>query len=123
MRKKIIFKTLSLFVISSVFLLSGCSESTGIDNTALAEAVSVSESGGKTVYTFYLLTSSDEQESVSIQANSLEQACALAKESYIPNLSLSKFELYIVNENLYERVLLNDLNFTASCYSFSPIFM
>jgi hypothetical protein len=105
---------------AAVAMLTGCSDDRRIDKAALAETVTVSNVDGKMMYTFYTLDSSDEQSCVEIQANSFETACVLAKEKYIPNLSLAKFELFVVQKELYEQILENDLEYLSTQYLVSP---
>lgn len=113
-------KLLSLIMCAAVAMLTGCSDDRRIDKAALAETVTVSNVDGKMMYTFYTLDSSDEQSCVEIQANSFETACVLAKEKYIPNLSLAKFELFVVQKELYEQILENDLEYLSTQYLVSP---
>lgn len=112
-----------VIAVMSALLFTGCSDSKKIDKASIAETVTVRQTGGQTIYTFYLLSSSENVKSVSVFANSLESACYLAKENYIPNLSLSKFELFLADENLSFDILKTDLQFISSEYYLSPLIM
>lgn len=107
----------------TAILFTGCSDSKKIDKASIVETVTAQQNGGQTIYTFYLLSSSEDVKSVSVFANSLENACNLAKENYIPNLSLLKFELFLVNENLSYDILKTDLQYISSEYYLSPLLM
>ncbi len=105
----------------SMIFICGCSNSKQIDKASLAETVTVSEVNGKLTYTFYLLSGEDKPQGVSVIANSFREACTLAKEIYIPDLRLEKFELLVVNEKIYSRVLKNDLKYMSEKSFFSPL--
>ena len=107
MAKKII---LILLCITSI-LFTGCSSSKQVDMASIAEAVTVGEKDGKICYTFYLLSSSDTPVFTSVFADSFEQACSKAKSEYIPNLSLSKLELFITEERIMDKTLKNDIKY------------
>lgn len=103
------------------FFLTACSNSKQIDKSSLAETITANISGGKTVYTFYILSSEEEVKSVPVEADSLKKACALAKEKYIPNFSLAKFELFVVNEKVGAEAFAEDISFISEEYYFSPV--
>ena len=56
-----------------------------------------------------------------VRAESFEQACRLAKEAYIPHLSLAKLELLLIEKEVYEDVMKSDVDFISTQPSFSPI--
>lgn len=114
-------KKLILLLICAVgLIMSGCSDSRRIDTASLAETVAVDEKDGKTVYTFYIISSDDEVNSISVPAGSFKEAYILAKDRYIPDLSLAKFELFVVNEKIYKNTLISDLDFMSGQYFISP---
>lgn len=117
MTKKII---LVLLCISSI-LFTGCSNSKQVDKAAIAETVTVGEKEGKICYTFYLLSSSDAPVFTSVFADSFEQACAKAKKDYVPNLSLSKLELFITEERVMDKTLKSDIKYISEKPYFSPL--
>ncbi|MBQ4170304.1 MAG: hypothetical protein II709_07435 [Ruminococcus sp.] len=102
-------------------LLTGCSASRQIETAAIIENVSVHRQNGELVYTFYRLTSGDTPWGVDVRAESFEQACRLAKEAYIPHLSLAKLELLLIEKEVYEDVMESDVDFISTQPSFSPI--
>lgn len=105
----------------SLLLFSGCRNSQMIESAAIIENVSVSRENGSTVYTFYRLTDSEKPWGVSVRADSFEQACALAEEKYIPNLSLRKLRLLMLGEDVYNEVLQRDAEYISFNSSFSPL--
>ena len=117
MTKKIILIILCLTSI----LFSGCSSSKQIDKASIAETVTVGEKDGKICYTFYLLSSSDAPVFTSVFADSFEQACSKAKSEFIPNLSLSKLELFITEERIMDKTLKNDIKYISEKPYFSPL--
>lgn len=106
--------------ISSIFF-TGCSSSKQVDKASIAETVTAGEKDGKICYTFYLLSSSDTPVFTSVFADSFEQACTKAKSEYIPNLSLSKLELFITEERIKDKTLKNDVKFISQKPYFSPL--
>ena len=117
MTKRII---LIFICISSIFF-TGCSSSKQVDKASIAETVTAGEKDGKICYTFYLLSSSDTPVFTSVFADSFEQACIKAKSEYIPNLSLSKLELFITEERIMDKTLKNDVKFISEKPYFSPL--
>lgn len=105
----------------SAALLSGCAPLKQIDKAALAETVAVSVNEKGLNYTFYLLDDTDKVNSITVYADSLKKAYNAAKEKYIPNLSLVKFELFLINEKIYNMVIADDLKFIATQYYLSPL--
>ena len=101
-------------------LMTGCSASRQIETAAIIENVSVHRQNGELVYTFYRLTSGDTPWGVDIRADSFEQACELAQNQYIPNITLSKLELLMIEESLIDRVLKTDIEYISTQPSFSP---
>lgn len=113
MRKKLIFITLCM----AFFLFTGCSGTKQIDKVAIAETVTIEDGE----YTFYLLSKEDVPKGITIEADSLKEACKLAKDKYIPELSISKIELLLVNEKIYKDVLKNDIEYISKQAKFSPL--
>lgn len=111
-------------VIILVFLLSvsfsGCSYETRIDKAAIAETVTVQKGENGFIYTFYMLSNSDFPEYTSVEGTSFEQACETARQKYIPDLSLTNLELFIVSEDIYSLTLYDDVCFMAAQYYISP---
>lgn len=105
-----------MLCILSLFL-AGCTGTKQIDKASIAETVTVDENS----YTFYLLSSEDAPQGVSVPAKTFKEACTLAKEKYIPNLSLSKLELLIINKKIYKDVLVKDLQYISETAEFSPL--
>lgn len=101
--------------------LTGCTSSKQIDKASIAETVTANEASGQRVYTFYLLSSADSPEGISVPANSFKEACRLAKDKYIPDLSLSKLELLIIEENIYKDVMKKDIEYISEKASLSPL--
>lgn len=99
---------------------SGCSESRRIDTAALAENVSVDTVDGKTVYTFFLLSSDDKPWGIDIPAESFEEACNLAENRYIPNISLARIDMIMINKNLYKDVMKSDIKYISTQPVYSP---
>lgn len=114
------YKKLLIFLISVSFLLTGCANSKQIDKASIAESVTVDENKGNLEYTFYLLSSEENPEKITVTADSFSQACFLAKEKYIPDLSLAKLELFIINEKIYTDVLKGDIEYISTKPYFSP---
>lgn len=106
--------------ISSIFF-TGCSSSKQVDKASIAETVTAGEKDGKICYTFYLLSSSDTPVFSSVFADSFEQACTKAKSEYIPNLSLSKLELFITEERIADKTLKSDIKYISEKSYFSPL--
>lgn len=109
-----------LICLSSVFL-TGCQNSRQIETASIIENVTIGEKNGEICYTFYTLTSSDKPWGISVPAGSFESACELAKKEYIPNLSLSKLELLMIDEKLVDRVMKTDIEYISTQPSFSPM--
>lgn len=114
-------KLLCIMLILLSLFATGCTGTKQIDKASLAETVTVDEMNGHRLYTFYLLTGEENPESVAVPSESFEKAVEIAKEKYIPDLTLAKFELYAVNEKIYKEVLLQDLKFISEQAYFSPI--
>lgn len=117
MTKKII---LILLCILSI-LFTGCSSSKQVDKASIAETVTAGEKDGKICYTFYMLSSSDTPVFTSVFADSFEEACTKAKKEYVPNLSLSKLELFITEERIMNKTLKSDINYISEKPYFSPL--
>ena len=104
----------------SAVLFSGCQSSRKIETAQIIENVTISQRNGQTLYTFYILSSSDKPLKTEVPANSFEQACRLAQDRYIPNISLSKLELLMIEDSLIDRVLKTDIEYISTQPSFSP---
>lgn len=115
------YKKILLILLPVVLLFTGCQNARQIETASIIENVSVDRSEDGVVYTFYLLGSGDKPDGVSVPAESFEQACSLARQSYIPNLSLAKLELLMLSESVYEQVMQDDVAYIATQPSFSPI--
>ena len=121
MRRKISIVLTIWSVAFSALLLTGCNTSRRIETAAIIENVSVNRQDGEIIYTFYRLTDDEKPWGVDVRADSLEEACALAGESYIPHFSLAKLELLMIDEDVYEEVMESDIDFISTRPSFSPI--
>ena len=73
------------------------------------------------MYNFYLLENSEDVQSVSVEADSLEKAVISAKKAYIPALTLSKLELYLIDSNLGEKTLKTDIDYISKETAISPL--
>ncbi len=105
----------------SAVMLSGCGSSHKIETAAVIENVSVDSRGGQIYYTFFRLTGGDTPDGTEIPADSFEQACDLARREYIPNLSLAKLELLMINRDICGEVLKRDIEYISTQSSFSPM--
>lgn len=117
MPKKICILLLSL----SLCLFTGCQNSRQIESAAIIENVSVDLDGNDTVYTFYRLSDHEKPWGVSVKADSFEKAGELAEREYIPNMSLAKLELLMINEKISREAIKRDIEYIATNSSFSPI--
>lgn len=115
------FKNLLCVLLSTgIIFMSGCTGTKQIDKASLAETVTVGEENGQFFYTFYLLSGDETPYSISVPSNSFEEACKLAREKYIPDLTLTKFELYVLNERIQSEILEKDIKFMSEQWYFSP---
>lgn len=114
-------KLMAVFFCLALFMLSGCSESRRIDTAALAEDVTVDSINGQTIYSFYLLSSDEAPWAIDIPADSFEQACELARQKYIPNISLPKIKMLMINSNIYKQTMRRDIEYISTQSAFSPI--
>lgn len=110
---------LGLLIICTLFL-SGCKDDTQIDKASIAEAVFVSEADKGYNYTFVMLESEDNVKSNTINADSLSSACESARKSDIPNLTLSKLEVVLFEENTIDK-LYKDVKYLSENAEFSPL--
>ena len=101
--------------------MTGCKSSHKIETASIIENVSVHKQDGQLVYTFYILTDSDTPNAVAISANSFEEAQSLAAEKYIPDMSLSKLELLLIEKEACNDVMQSDIEYISTQASFSPI--
>lgn len=113
-------KVLVIFILMPL-LLTGCKSSHKIETASIIENVSVHRQDGRLTYTFYILTDSDSPNAVAIPADSFEQAAALAERKYIPDMSLSKLELLLIERNVCGDVMRDDIEYISTQASFSPI--
>ncbi len=97
-------KLFLLPIMAIVLILGGCSNSNRIDTSSLVQTITAENKSGKAVYNFYLLENSEDVQSVSVEADSLEKAVISAKKAYIPALTLSKLVLYLIDSNLGEKL-------------------
>lgn len=104
-------------------LLSGCADYNRIDTASLVRCVTAEYNFGKTAYNFYLLDNSEDVNCVSVKAENFEKATALAREKYIPMLSFSKLELFLVDGRLGEKTLADDVKYMANKSRISPLVM
>lgn len=109
-----------LFICASLFL-SGCQSSRKIETASIIENVVISNQNGEAEYTFYILSDSQKPRGISISADSFKSACRLAGEEYIPNLSLSKLELLMIEDCLVFSRLKQDIEYISAQPSFSPM--
>lgn len=114
-------KTLISIMCLLMMFLQGCKSSKQIDVASLAETVTINQTADGLSYTFYIIDSGNAANPVSITAKSLSDAINQAKNSYIPNLSLSKLELLLINGNAYLESLKSDIAFVSSRYDISPL--
>lgn len=119
---KLIFLRLTALIFITILLLSfsGCSSSKQIDKASLANMITADKKNGKTFYSFYILEESEEVNCVEVQAKNFENAYSLAKEKYIPNLSLAKLEFFVMNENIYKTNLKKDISYISQQSFISP---
>ena len=112
-----------IIIILSVFplVLGGCKSSHKLETASIIENVSVHKQDGQLVYTFYILTDSDTPNAVAINADSFEEAQSLAAEKYIPDMSLSKLELLLIEKEARSDVIPRDIEYISTQASFSPI--
>ena len=75
---------------------------------------------GKTVYTFFLLSSEDKPWGIDVPADSFEEACDLAENRYIPNISLARIDMIMINEELYKDVMKSDIEYISTQPVYSP---
>ena len=110
-----------LLIIAVATVFSGCDNSRQIETASIIKNVSVDRRGSQVVYTFYRLSSGETPWGIDVPADSFEEACALARDMYIPNLSLAKLELLMLSEDVYEEVMQDDVDYISTQASFSPI--
>lgn len=114
-------KLFLLPIMAIVLILGGCSNSNRIDTSSLVQTITVENKSGKAVYNFYLLENSEDVQGVSVEADSLEKAVISAKKAYIPALTLSKLELYLIDSNLGEKTLKTDIDYISKETAISPL--
>ena len=114
-------KLFLLPILVVVLILGGCTNSNRIDTSSLVQTVTAENKSGKTVYNFYLLKNCEDVQGVSVEAESLEKAVISAKKAYIPMLTLSKLELYLIDSNLGEKNLKTDINYISKASKISPL--
>ncbi len=104
-----------------ILLLTGCDSARKIETASIIENVSVGRRGGELYYTFYRLSSDEKPPETVIAAESFEEACRLAKEKYIPHLSLAKLRLLLVERELKDSVMPRDIAYISTQTYFSPV--
>lgn len=109
-----------IIICLNTLFLTGCQSSRKIETASIVENVSISEENGSVCYTFYVLGSGDKPKGYIITADSFEKARELAENEYIPNMSLSKLELLMIEDSLIDRVLRTDIEYISTQPSFSP---
>ena len=114
-------KLFLLPIMAIVLILGGCSNSNRIDTSSLVQTITAENKSGKTVYNFYLLENSEDVQGVSVEADSLEKAVISAKKAYIPALTLSKLELYLIYSNIGEKTLKTDIDYISKETAISPL--
>lgn len=114
-------KLFLLPIMAIVLILGGCTNSNRIDTSSLVQTVTAENKSGKTVYNFYLLKNCEDVQGVSVEAESLEKAVISAKKAYIPMLTLSKLELYLIDSNLGGKNLKTDINYISKASKISPL--
>lgn len=102
-------------------MMTGCKSSHKIETASIIENVSVHRQDGKLTYTFYILTDSDSPEAVAIPAESFEEAAQLAEKKFIPDMSLSKLELLLIEKDVCNDIMQSDIEYISTQASFSPI--
>ena len=112
---------LAVIMLFVVMFFPGCSSSRKIETAAIIENVSVTKEHGQLYYTFYKLSSDEKPHKTVIPASSFEDACRLAKEKYIPHLSLAKLRLLLVHIDLKDRVMQDDISYISTQTYFSPV--
>ena len=101
--------------------MTGCKSSHKIETASIIENVSVHRQDGRLTYTFYILTDSDSPEAVAIPADSFEEATKLAQQKYIPDMSLNKLELLLIEKDVCGDIMQSDIEYMSTQASFSPI--
>ena len=114
-------KLFLLPIMAIILILGGCSNSNRIDTSSLVQTITAENKSGKVVYNFYLLENSEDVQGVSVEADSLEKAVISAKKAYIPGLTLSKLELYLIDSNLGEKTLKTDIGYISKETAISPL--
>ena len=114
-------KLFLLPIMAIVLILGGCSNSNRIDTSSLVQTITAENKSGKAVYNFYLLENSEDVQGVSVEADSLEKAVISAKKAYIPALTLSKLELYLIDSKLGEKTLKTDIGYISKETAISPL--
>lgn len=114
-------KLFLLPILAIALILGGCSNSNRIDTSSLVQTITAENKSGKTVYNFYLLENSEDVQSISVEAESLEKAVVSAKENYIPMLTLSKLELFLIDSELGEKTLETDIEYISRESMISPL--
>lgn len=118
---KMIKKLFLVPLLAVTLLFCGCSDSNRIDTSSLVQTVTAENKSGKTVYNFFLLENSEDVNCVSVEAESLEKAVISAKKTYIPMLSLSKLELFLIDSKLGEKTLETDIKYISKESMISPL--
>lgn len=114
-------RSIAAIIILALMLFTGCSSSHRIETAAVIENVSVARVSGQLIYTFYRLSSDEKPPKKEIAASSFEEACTLAREKYIPHLTLAKLRLLLVHRDLKDSVMPKDISYISTQTYFSPV--
>ena len=106
-------RSIAAIIILALMLFTGCSSSHRIETAAVIENVSVARVSGQLIYTFYRLSSDEKPPKTEITASSFEEACTLAREKYIPHLTLAKLRLLLVHRDLKDSVMPKDISYIS----------
>lgn len=115
-------KKLAFIIFAAVLCapLAGCSDDARIDRAAMAQAVTVRKTDGGADYTFYTL-SSDDEGAITVNAQNFEEAAAIAKDGYAPNLSLARLEILIYEDKIGFEFMQRDFEYISADYRLSPL--
>ncbi len=112
---------LLVFVIIIALLFAGCDESRQIDKAEIAQTITVSKEDNEIIYSFFMISGGNEPRSFRIPANNLDKAVMLAKNQYIPNITLSKLDMIAYEKTVGKELLISDIGFVSSKPYFSPL--
>ena len=115
------FRKVLCLIIPLSLLFSGCTGTREIDKASIVETITVKLQEGEMEYGFYLISDSEKVKSISIKADSFQNACKSAQDKYIPNIVFDKINLILFDENLNKKSLINDINFITHQSDLSPL--